>query len=86
MHPSFVITRGASSIWKGILNIRDELEPYIWWQIKSGYSSFWFDNWTKCGALYFLEGDHAQEEEVEGNFFMGRIGMKCYLGDAYQKI
>lgn len=73
MHPSFVVTRRASPIWKGVLSIRDDLNTFIWWQIKGGFSSFWFDNWTKCGALYFLEGDHALEEEIEvREFFDGQ--------------
>lgn len=33
--------------------------------IKSWNSSFWSDNWTKQGALYYTEGDWAQEKEIE---------------------
>ncbi|XP_059306203.1 uncharacterized protein LOC132057591 [Lycium ferocissimum] len=33
--------------------------------IKAGNSSFWFDNWTKLGALYFVVEDHAREEKIE---------------------
>lgn len=35
-----------------------------------GNSSFWFDNWTKQGALYFIEGENAIEEEIEIKEFM----------------
>ncbi|KAG5586289.1 hypothetical protein H5410_046723 [Solanum commersonii] len=30
-----------------------------------GNSSFWYDNWTKQGALYFTEEELAIEEEIE---------------------
>lgn len=33
----------------------EEVDHDILWQIKLGTSSFLFDNWTKLGALYFLE-------------------------------
>ncbi|MDV3181121.1 MAG: hypothetical protein Q8830_02715 [Candidatus Phytoplasma australasiaticum] len=51
-------------------SIREDLEPFIWWQIKAGNSNFWFDNWTRMGALYFAEGDLASEEEVEVKEYM----------------
>lgn len=51
-----------------MIDIREEIEPSIWWQIK-GDSNFWFDNWTRCEALYYLEGDNSQEEEIEVNHF-----------------
>lgn len=40
--------------------IRDEVKPFIWWQVKAGNSSFWFD----C-ALYYIDGELAKEEEME---------------------
>lgn len=45
--------------------VREEVEHNIWCQVKSGNSSFWFDNWTKKGVLYFVEGDNIQEEELK---------------------
>lgn len=62
-----VHSRGGSNIWKKMVNIREEVEHDIWWQIKDGNSSFWFDNWTKQVAFYFTEGEQAQEEEVDVN-------------------
>lgn len=44
---------------------RNEVEHNIWWQLKAGNSSFWFDNGTKEGALYYTKGDWTQEEEIE---------------------
>lgn len=69
MHPTFANSRGASQVWRSMTQIREEIEPFIWWQLKCGNSSFWFDNWTRCGAIYYLEGDLAQEEEIEVSYF-----------------
>ncbi|KAK6780202.1 hypothetical protein RDI58_022386 [Solanum bulbocastanum] len=48
-----------------MVEVREEIEHDIWWQVKSGNSSFWYDNWAKQGALYFIEGELAREEEIE---------------------
>lgn len=53
-----------------MIEIREEIKPVMWWQIKCGNSSFWFDNWTKSGALYYLEGEDAIEEELEVKEFI----------------
>ncbi|KAH0644798.1 hypothetical protein KY284_032682 [Solanum tuberosum] len=53
-----------------MVNIREEVEHEILWQIKAGNSSFWFDNWTRQGALYYTEGELAQEEELEVKEFI----------------
>lgn len=34
--------------------------------------NFWFDNWTKLGALYFIENNNTSEEEVEVRDFLAR--------------
>lgn len=49
-----------------MITIREEVEHNIWWQVKVGNSTFWFDNQTKQGVLYYVEGEGAQEEEVDG--------------------
>ncbi|KAH0696201.1 hypothetical protein KY285_013034 [Solanum tuberosum] len=54
--------------------IREEVEHDIWWQIKAGNSSFWFDNWTRQRALCYTEGDRAQEEELEVKYFITNDG------------
>lgn len=36
-----------------------------WWKPKQGNSSFWFENWTGLGALYFTLPDGLIEEEAE---------------------
>ncbi|KAH0712013.1 hypothetical protein KY289_007972 [Solanum tuberosum] len=55
---------GASHTWRKMLETREEVEYDIWWQVKSGEASFWFDNWMKQGALYYIQ-EHNGEEEVE---------------------
>uniref|UniRef100_A0A0V0I4G5 Putative ovule protein n=1 Tax=Solanum chacoense TaxID=4108 RepID=A0A0V0I4G5_SOLCH len=53
-----------------MISVREEVKHNIWWQVKTGNSSFWFDNWTKQGALYFVEGDTVIEEELEVKDFV----------------
>lgn len=55
---------GASHIWRRKVRIREVVEHNIWWQIKIGRSSFWFDNWTKLGTLYFIEENNPSEKEI----------------------
>ena len=52
------------------------MEHEIWWQVKAGNSSLWYDNWTKQGALFFTEGESAQEEELEVKEFIGNGSWK----------
>ncbi|WMV51941.1 hypothetical protein MTR67_045326 [Solanum verrucosum] len=68
-HPVLAVGTGASQAWRSMINGREEVEPYIWWQLKNGNSSFWFNNWTNFGALYYTEGELAVEEEREANIF-----------------
>ncbi|KAK6792592.1 hypothetical protein RDI58_011673 [Solanum bulbocastanum] len=55
MHPTVARGQGASHVWRKMITIREEVEHNIWWQIKAGNSSFWFNNWTKQGALSYAE-------------------------------
>lgn len=57
-------------MWRKMVEIREEVEHNIWWQTIDGTSSFWFDNWTRQGALYYTEGDNAEEEGMEVNKFL----------------
>lgn len=45
-----------------MIEVREEIEHGIWWQIKGGGTSFWFDNWTRQGALYFTEQGVGDED------------------------
>lgn len=40
-------------------DIREEVEHNIWWQLKGGNLIFWYDNWTKQGAVYYIEEGNA---------------------------
>ncbi|KAG5631908.1 hypothetical protein H5410_003625 [Solanum commersonii] len=42
--------QGASHTWRKLITTREEIEHSIWWQVKVGNSSFWFDNWTKLAV------------------------------------
>ncbi|XP_070045157.1 uncharacterized protein LOC142163852 [Nicotiana tabacum] len=44
----------GSHIWRKMLECRDEIEHKIVWKPRMGSSLFWFDNWTRLGALYFV--------------------------------
>lgn len=50
------------------------MEHNIYWQIKEGGANFWFDNWTKLSALYFLEETNNDEEEMELKDFVTEDG------------
>lgn len=56
---------GASQVWRKMIQTRDMVEQNIWWQLKAGTSSLWFDNCTKLGVFYFIEPLRYSKEEVE---------------------
>lgn len=68
-HPCIAKGVTGSLTWRILTNIKDEMEHEIWWQLRSGPSSFWFDNWTKQGALYFIE-ERVVKEELEVKDFI----------------
>lgn len=41
------------------------MEHEVWWQVKTGTSNFWFDNWTMIGALYFITDFTVMDEDAE---------------------
>ncbi|KAG5575878.1 hypothetical protein H5410_056012 [Solanum commersonii] len=68
------IVKNTTLFWlKGmgplIHSYMEEVEYDIWWQVKSGEASFWFDNWMKQGALYYIK-EHNGKEEVEVRQFI----------------
>ncbi|KAK6788076.1 hypothetical protein RDI58_016601 [Solanum bulbocastanum] len=69
-HPTVSRSVSASHVWKKMEAMREEVEHEIWWQLKAGTSSFWFDNWTKQGAFYYTEGESAWDEEIEVKEFI----------------
>lgn len=72
---------GASHVWRKMVQIRDVVGHNIWWQLKSRKSNFWFDNWTKLGALYFIEPHNSSKVEVEiKDFILGGAWDRQRLG------
>ncbi|KAG5631251.1 hypothetical protein H5410_002968 [Solanum commersonii] len=62
----------GSLTWKYMLEARDLIDQYIWWEPKCGHSNIWYDNSSQLGALnYILHIDtarHVQLEEVKHCF------------------
>lgn len=48
-----------------MIQIREVVEHLIEWKPKQGNSSFWFENWTGLGTLYFIVPEGLIEEEAE---------------------
>ncbi|KAG5630895.1 hypothetical protein H5410_002612 [Solanum commersonii] len=69
-HPAIAQGSGISHVWRKIIQIREEVKHNIWWQIRNGEESFWFDNWTKKGALYYLEEQNHSDKEIEVKEFI----------------
>lgn len=40
MRPSFFLSKGASLTWEKIIRVKEEIEPYMWWQLKGDNFSF----------------------------------------------
>ncbi|KAK6791753.1 hypothetical protein RDI58_010834 [Solanum bulbocastanum] len=40
LHPVITRNAGASHVWRKMLNVREEVEHDIWWQLKAGNASF----------------------------------------------
>ncbi|XP_015078425.1 uncharacterized protein LOC107022284 [Solanum pennellii] len=69
-HPIMAQGNGVSRVWRKMIKAREEVKHNIWWQIKLGDASFWYDNWTKQGALYHVEKDRSGEEDIEVKSFI----------------
>ncbi|XP_075101885.1 uncharacterized protein LOC142177309 [Nicotiana tabacum] len=52
--PTVVHFRGRSHVWRQMLNAREEVEHEIVWELKSGTTNIWHENWTGLGALYHV--------------------------------
>lgn len=70
LHPAITRILCVSRVWKRMLEVKGEIEHEIWWQIKARNSNFWFDNWTRQGALYHIEDHNVSEEEMEVKEFI----------------
>ncbi|XP_060202495.1 uncharacterized protein LOC132630930 [Lycium barbarum] len=63
--------------------IKTQLEENIFWQVGQGQISFWFDNWTREGALYRLLPDDVKpnnsmlnEVYVNGRWQWNKAGLR----------
>ncbi|XP_059306289.1 uncharacterized protein LOC132057691 [Lycium ferocissimum] len=72
LHPVIAQARGGSNAWKKMVLVREQVEHNIWWQMKNGSSSFWFENWTKLGALYYVITESNFDAEVEVKEYVAR--------------
>ncbi|XP_075085049.1 uncharacterized protein LOC142168286 [Nicotiana tabacum] len=52
--PTVVRFRRGSHVWRQMLNAREEVEHEIVWELKSGTTNIWHENWTGLGALYHV--------------------------------
>ncbi|XP_075084899.1 uncharacterized protein LOC142168137 [Nicotiana tabacum] len=67
--PTVVHFRGGSHVWRQMLNAREEVEHEIVWELKSGTTNIWHENWTGFGALYHVlpEDFPINEEHIRLN-------------------
>lgn len=70
-HSSIAKARRGSQIWKKMVEIREEVQQQIWWQLKAENSDFWLDNWTQQGAMYFTEEREGEQEWGVNEFIQG---------------
>lgn len=42
----------GSQVWNAILDNRDIIEEFIWWEARGRTSILWFDNCTNTGPLF----------------------------------
>lgn len=52
-----------------MVEIKEEVDHEIWWQVRRSSMSFWFDNWTKLEVLYFIV-EQGKDEEIEVRNFI----------------
>lgn len=53
-----------------MIQIREVVEHMIVWKPKQGNSSFWFENCTGLGTLYFIVPEGLVEEEAEATTYV----------------
>uniref|UniRef100_A0A0V0HGK0 Putative ovule protein n=1 Tax=Solanum chacoense TaxID=4108 RepID=A0A0V0HGK0_SOLCH len=49
---------------------KEEIKQEIWWQVKAGNNSLWYDNWTQQGALYYIEEAVPERSALEVRSFI----------------
>lgn len=69
-YPVLAEGRNGSHTWRKMILVREVVEHLICWKPKQDNSSFWFENWTRLGALYFIIPQGEIEEEAEVSDFV----------------
>ncbi|XP_019265532.1 PREDICTED: uncharacterized protein LOC109243095 [Nicotiana attenuata] len=46
--------RRGSKVWRKTLNAREKVELEILWELKSGTTNIWHENWTGLGILFYV--------------------------------
>lgn len=72
-----------------MLQMRDQVDHQIWWQLKRGNTHFWYDNWSGLGALYRASGPYHWcdesivhvDEVVENGEWNDVLLMELLLGE-----
>lgn len=58
-----------------MLQNRDDIEKFIWWEPKGGTSAVWYDNWTQLGPLYTYQIEvQTCHSLMDIEFFMKEVG------------
>lgn len=73
-HPLIVQAKYGSLFWKKMAAVRELVEHQIWWQVRSGNASLWFDNWTFLVALYYVIPESTEVEEIAVKIFADANG------------
>ncbi|XP_059314064.1 uncharacterized protein LOC132064908 [Lycium ferocissimum] len=79
LHPAIAQAKKAFPIWRKLVIVRELEEHQIWWQVKKGDSSFWFDKWTNLGVLYHVLPDDSMKEEIEVQNFATTEGWNAQV-------
>lgn len=78
-NPVMACAKRSSHVWKRILEVRDDMEHLMWWQLKEGSCNFWYYNWKQIGALYFVEEEGPIRSDLEVRNLKVLVGgiMQC---------
>lgn len=76
----------GSHILKKLVEVREEVEHLIWWQVRDHSYIFWHDNWTQQGALYYIEAGGLEEPNLKVKDFIDENGwisseLKDYISE-----
>jgi len=65
LKPTEVLWKNGTQIWKKMIEARDQLDRYIWWEPRRGNADSWEDNWTRLGAIKVTNLDVVRDNIVE---------------------